>query len=175
MRKYRGFVGLGLLRSDIDYASIYSRYAKITPTLQPRPVIQVPITPTEPAPVLEPTPEPVARIMSCPPSCPTGYSPTTGQLLPGWVQPQCIKAPCPAMYVGVTSPGQQEIEYRQYQEGGDGTATEIERNAKIDEAMKRLQESAGTGITFTRKPPEAAKPNLLPLALAAGAAYFFLM
>ncbi len=29
-----------------------------------------------------------------------GYSKITGKLLPGWIQPNCIQAPCPPMYVG---------------------------------------------------------------------------
>lgn len=47
----------------------------------------------------------------------------------------------PVKSAGLIDPAQQEIEARQYAEGGDGTATEIERTAKIDEAFKRLMET----------------------------------
>lgn len=39
----------------------------------------------------------------------------------------------------IYDPSQQEITTPQYAEGGDGYATEIERTAKIDEAMERIK------------------------------------
>lgn len=173
MRKYRGFneQALGVLRSDINGGRTgYFRYPRTFTTNK--------ITPTEPSPILQPIPQ--------------------------------------------ISPGQQEIEYRQYQEGGDGTANEIERTAKIDEAMERIkidmpgfsmfhpddissskpiqcmrtnpdvrtivamvctpnqaykdmQKAKGLKDTIMPVTAPTGKPNLLPLALAAGAAYFFFM
>lgn len=39
----------------------------------------------------------------------------------------------------IYDPASQEITAPQYAEGGDGTASEIERTAKIDEAMERIK------------------------------------
>lgn len=64
------------------------------------------------------------------------------------------------------SPADQEIESRQYKEGGDGQAKILETTAKIDEAIKRVTD--GNGIPPLTPAPQAAKPNLLPLAIGAG-------
>ncbi len=95
--------------------------------------------------------EPMMQIQSCPPSCPEGYSAITGKLLPGWVQPQCIRAPCPAMFVG-----DKENLITQVIEMPDGVVVATNDDGDVVAAA-------------------AKKPNWLPLALAAGAAYFFLM
>ncbi len=104
--------------------------------------------PTKPAP-------PTMQIQSCPPSCPEGYSAITGKLLPGWIQPQCIRAPCPAMFVG-------------------DKQTEIvdirEMPAPNGETVIVGTDADGDVVVAAKK-----KPNWLPLALAAGAAYFFMM
>lgn len=70
----------------------------------------------------------------------------------------------------IYDPSQQEITAPQYAEGGDGTATEIERTAKIDEAMQRLKDAEGKSIPIALKPAAAkpAMPALLPLAIGAG-------
>jgi len=87
----------------------------------------------------------------CPPSCPEGYSKITGKLLPGWIQPQCIQAPCPAMYVG-----DKEDLITEIFEMPDGLIVGTDDDGEVIVAAKK-------------------KPNWLPLALAAGAAYFFMM
>ena len=92
-----------------------------------------------------------AQIQVCPPTCPEGYSKITGKLLPGWIQPQCIKAPCPAMYVG-----DKENLITEIFEMPDGLVVGTDDDGEVIVAAKK-------------------KPNWLPLALAAGAAYFFMM
>jgi len=92
-----------------------------------------------------------AQIQVCPPTCPEGYSKITGKLLPGWIQPQCIRAPCPAMYVG----------------DKEDLITEV---FEMPDGLIVATDDDGDVVVVAKK-----KPNWLPLALAAGAAYFFMM
>lgn len=97
----------------------------------------------------------IAQPQICPPVCPAGYS-APGVLLPGWTQPQCITFPCPAIYMG---------------EGGKDIVDWFEIPGANGDTVIVGTDDAGDVVAATPKP----KPNLLPLALAAGAAYFFLM
>ncbi len=76
----------------------------------------------------------------------TPYTYTTNKISPPTVElePAPILEPEPFSYPGLIDPAQQEIEARQYAEGGDGTASVIETTAKIDEAFKRLMETYNT-------------------------------
>ena len=124
-----------------------------------------------------------------------------GLALPGWFESYCVPgssvrkivngiSTCPMYFRGVpttevadraiqelmepVTPGDQEIEKRQYAEGGDGRAELLEKQAKIDEAIKRATDDRVT--TPTVPAPEAATPEmpaLLPLAI--GAALILLM
>ena len=155
MKKYRGFVGqVAPLEADHSLGDLgFSRPRYVQnggerptwrtgTTYQPPPVIQVkPMPPTEATPILEPT-KSVGYIFD-----PTQFD---WEALTSW---------------------EQEIEARQYEEGGDGTATEIERTAKIDEAIERVKDTAETRTTVTPKPAAPAAPEmpaLLPLVIGAG-------
>jgi hypothetical protein len=147
MKKYRGFQGeisplgdLGITRDSTRFQYNGEREPRIglraTDIYQSSPKLP---PPTEPAPVLEPDPHEVT--MGIP-----GFGPGRdwqGNLLPGWTQPQCFTYPCPPIYTGTVSPGEQELEWKQYQPGGDGRAEIIEKTAKIDEAIERATGGAG--------------------------------
>lgn len=137
-----------------------SRYTtnKITPTIPTDPVADTmlrtpwtyPYTEAEKAELQSRT----SQIQVCPPTCPAGYS-APGKLLPGWIQPNCIRAPCPAMYVG---------------DKGDLITEIFEMPAQNGTTVVVATDDEGEVIGAVEK-----KPNWLPLALAAGAAYFFMM
>ncbi len=132
---------------------------KITPTIPTDPVadtmLRTPWTyPFTAEEIAEMDKRPLSQIQVCPPTCPAGYS-APGVLLPGWIQPNCIKAPCPAMYVG---------------DKGDLITEIFEMPTQNGTTVVVATDDAGEVIGAVEK-----KPNWLPLALAAGAAYFFMM
>lgn len=156
---------LGLTRYQINGARDPDRYAvtrealrtKILPYAPPEPIDIPPIVPlripyTYPYSAEEKLQmqQQTVQIQVCPPSCPEGYS-APGVLLPGWIQPQCIRAPCPAMYVG-----DKETWITEIFERPDGVIVATDDDGDVVATAER-------------------KPNLVPLALAAAAAAFFLM
>jgi len=118
-----------------------------------------------------------------------------GMALPGWFETYCVPgssvrkivngiSTCPMYYRGVpstetadramqelmepVSPADQEIEKRQYAEGGDGRAELLETKAKIDEAIKRVTDGRVTTPTVSAPVSEKAEmPALVPLAIGA--------
>lgn len=86
----------------------------------------------------------------------------TYTMFPTYVPPQ---PGTPPDYNRLTS--DQELEAKQYKEGGDGRAELLEKEAKIDEAINRAK---GTDAPVA---PEVPPTNLLPLL--AGAVLIYLM
>lgn len=79
----------------------------------------------------------------------------TGKMPDGWIQPMCIMPPCPAMYVGDNEPWVERIFEMPAPDGGTVIIATDDDGEVIGDVEK--------------------KPNWVPLALAAGAAYFFFM
>lgn len=114
----------------------------------------------------------------------TRYAPSTNKISPpSYLQePSPILQPPSGPYVPspwingagpvLVSPAQQELEYRQYAEGGDGQADILEKTAKIDEAIQRA--TGGSGAPPAAPGVTAGTPNLLPLALGAALIYFMM-
>lgn len=90
----------------------------------------------------------------------TPYTYTTNKISPPTVElePSPVLEPAPFSYPGLIDPAQQELEARQYAEGGDGTATAIESTAKIDEAWKRIIDIGGGGGMYHPDDVASSKP-----------------
>jgi len=82
------------------------------------------------------------------------------------IKPPTEPAPILQPSTAIVAPADQELEKRQYSEGGDGRAELLEVQAKIDEAIKRATD--GRVTTPTVAAPEVETPNWLPLAIGAG-------
>ncbi len=86
-------------------------------------------------------------------------SPPTVELEPAPVsEPAPVLEPVRFDWGGVTPPSEQEVEARQYAEGGDGTANEIERTAAIDEAWKRIIDAGAGGGMYHPDDIASTKP-----------------
>ena len=196
MTRYRGFEGevatlgeLGITRRTLlnGERRIVRRYVaptttKITPTIAPTGYIA-------PHLIDRSTGEVVGR------------DPNTGMALPGWTESYCVPgssvrtiingiSSCPMYFRGGTTaevqetamrelmepetvaPADQEIEKKQYAEGGDGRAEILEKTAKIDEAIKRVTDGRVTTPKIPVAPPQAEIPALLPLAIGAALIFF---